>query len=62
MTYPYKILHNKHYVSEKNSTEVLLGANEVFYGKAEKVVGYGTVVVSVFSDVPSAIDGLSIQF
>lgn len=48
-------------VSTVNSTSTVLGIGGVFTGTAEDITSYGNVTVSVFSDVASATDGLSLQ-
>jgi hypothetical protein len=48
-------------VSTVNSTVVPLAANGVFTGTVEDISKYSEVRVSVFSNVASATDGLSIQ-
>ena len=49
-------------VSAANSSTATLGVGGVFTGTAEDVRAYPTLTVSVFSDVASATNGLSIQF
>ena len=49
-------------ISRDNSTEILLGADEVFTGDPIDTKNYGIVLVTILSDVISAIDGLSIEF
>jgi hypothetical protein len=51
-------------VSTLNSSEELLdpGGINVFTGTAEDLTLYGTVLISVYSDVASATDGLSIEY
>ena len=49
-------------VSTDNSSANTLDPDEIFVGTAEDVADYGTIVVSAYSDVASAIDGLCIQF
>jgi hypothetical protein len=51
-------------VSTANSTATILdpaGVN-IFTGTSEDVTNYGTIEISVYSNVASATDGLSIQF
>lgn len=48
-------------VSAANSTETPLGVSAVFTGTSVDALQYGTIIVSVFSDVASATNGLSIQ-
>jgi hypothetical protein len=62
-----KILHRAisaidGYVSETNSTEATLGIGGVFTGTDVDTLNYGMVLVSVYADVASATDGLSVQF
>lgn len=45
-----------------NSTDTLLGAGEAFTGTAGDLNGYASILVTVFADVASATDGLSMQF
>jgi hypothetical protein len=52
------------HISSDNSTATILdpaGVN-VFTGSSEEVVNHGVIIVSVYSDVESATDGLSVQF
>lgn len=49
-------------ISTVNSTTTPLGANGVWTGTGELVADYASIVVHVDSNVPSAINGLSIQF
>jgi len=55
---------NNALISLLNSTAIALdpGGINVFTGSAEDLTEYGTVIVSVFSDVASATDGLSIEY
>lgn len=53
---------NINYVSVVNSSTTTLGSNTTFTGTSESTVIYKSVIVSVFSDVSSATNGLSIQF
>jgi hypothetical protein len=48
-------------VSTANSSAVVLAANGVFTGTSEDVSAYATIAVTVFADVASATDGLSLQ-
>lgn len=48
-------------VSTANSTVAVLGANAVFTGTSEDVSKYSEIRVSIFSDVASATDGLTMQ-
>lgn len=48
-------------VDSSNSTTIPLGADEVFTGEPFDVLNYGIYFVSVFSDVASSSDSLSIQ-
>lgn len=48
-------------VDINNSSATPLGANIVFTGSATSVLKYAVIVVSVYTDVASAIDGLQIQ-
>lgn len=50
------------YVSETNSTEELLLANAVFTGGQVDTLNYGMIIVTIASDVSSAIDGFKVQF
>lgn len=50
------------YISETNSSETNLLANAVFTGGEIDTKDYGMVIVTAFSDVSSATDGLAIQF
>jgi len=45
-----------------NSTEETLLAGEIFTGKAIDTLNYGISIITTYSDVASATDGLSIQF
>ncbi len=49
-------------ISTSNSSVNLLSIGGTFTGISEDVSGYGSISVSVFSDVSSAADGLKIQF
>jgi len=49
------------FVSIVNSTDVPLLADEVFEGDPELTVNYGIIVVSTYSEVASADDGLSLE-
>ena len=49
-------------ISKDNSSNVLLGADEIFTGAAIDTKNYGIIIVSILSNVISAIDGLDIQF
>lgn len=49
-------------ISAVNSSSTPLGADGVFTGTSEDVSGFPTVTVSIYADVGSAIDGLSVQF
>lgn len=44
-----------------NSTAIPLGADEIFTGTATNTLNYAIVFVTVFSNVASATDGLSVQ-
>lgn len=48
-------------LSVVNSSTALLGISAVFTGTSEEVKDFSSIVISVFSDVASATDGLSIQ-
>jgi hypothetical protein len=48
-------------VDTNNSTSTPLGIGEAFTGTATDILNYGTVFVTVYSDVASATDGLDIQ-
>ena len=48
-------------VSTANSSTVTLGIGGVFTGTSEDISQYSTISVTVFSDVASAADGLSLQ-
>lgn len=48
-------------VDSKNSSSTILDASEVFTGEAVETLDYAVVNISVYSDVASAVDGLSIQ-
>lgn len=50
------------YISETNTSQTPLLADEMFTGLQVDTLNYGMILVSVFSDVGSATDGLSIQF
>lgn len=49
-------------ISTLNSTSSILGAGTTFTGAWEEVVGYANVAITVFSDVPSATDGLKFEY
>ena len=49
-------------VSTVNSSAVTLGVAGVFTGTSENISQYGTVVISVSSNVDSAAGGVSVQF
>ena len=49
-------------ISNDNSTETLLLANEEFVGGIIDTKNYGIVIASVFSNVPSAVNGFVIEF
>jgi len=49
-------------VCTSNSTSTQLGGGEVFTGTAGDLLGYASLLITVYSDVASATDGLSIQF
>lgn len=48
-------------VDENNSTTSELGIGGVFTGTKTNILNFGIVFVTIFTDVASAIDGLSIQ-
>lgn len=48
-------------ISTNNSSVVTLAISGVFTGASDDITQYGYVNISVFSDVASAVDGLSIQ-
>jgi len=48
-------------VSTENSTNTTLGADETFTGDKILTLPYAVIVISVFSDVASATDGLKIE-
>lgn len=48
-------------VSESNSSVALLGVDGVFPGVGVETLDYGFIFVTVFSDVASAVDGLTTQ-
>lgn len=50
------------YISSANSSTTPLAANATFTGTAEDVTIFKSVVVSVYTDVSSANNGLSVQF
>jgi len=49
------------FVDNNNSTEENLEADEPFVGEPTDVAQYGVIAIAVYSDVPSAVDGLQIQ-
>lgn len=49
-------------ISAKNSSNIPLKANGVFTGKACDILHYGVIIITLKSNVKSAIDGLSVQF
>jgi hypothetical protein len=57
-----KVLTNNHLLSTVNSTVISLGANEVFTGEAQPVIGYTQLILSYVTDSPSAVNGISIEF
>lgn len=48
-------------VDDGNSSTTPLGANETFTGEAFEILNYGVYFGSVFSDVPSATNSLSVE-
>lgn len=50
------------FISETNSSETNLLANGVFTGGEVDTKDYGMMMITVFSDVASAINGLEVQF
>jgi hypothetical protein len=54
--------HGFGHISVVNSSNIPLSANGIFLGTVEDVLHESVIVVSVFSDVTSATDGLEIQF
>lgn len=55
------VVVNNSLVSTANSTAVNLGISGVFTGTSEDVSEYSAIMVSIFADQASAVDGLSIQ-
>ncbi len=53
---------NINYISIVNSTNTPLGVSGVFTGTSEDVTIYKSIVVSIFANVNSGSNGLSIQF
>jgi hypothetical protein len=53
---------NNAFISTDNSSSDFLAAGIAFEGTAEDVTDFGTIEISVYSDVASATDGLSIEF
>jgi hypothetical protein len=51
---------DKGYVSDENSSEAPLAADDTFFGSAIDILDKGIVFVNVYSDVASATDGLVI--
>lgn len=49
-------------ISTTNSTSSTLSANGVFTGTSKDVLAYGSICVTLYSDVSSALNGLSIEF
>lgn len=49
-------------ISTVNSTNVTLEVDGVFTGDAEDITNFGIILISVFSDVDSAVDGLNVEF
>ena len=49
-------------ISTLNSTSTLLGAGEVFTGSAEDTKDQAVILITSFSDVASATDGLDVQW
>jgi hypothetical protein len=49
-------------VSATNSSTAALGANGTYTGTGVSILPYGAVIVSVYSNVSSATDGVQIQF
>jgi hypothetical protein len=56
-----KPVSQKGEVDENNSSSTLLGISEVFTGTKTNILNGGIYFISVFSDVGSATDGLSIE-
>ena len=50
------------YISETNTTEELLLADQVFTGIQVDTLNYGMIIVTIASDVSSATDGFKVQF
>lgn len=48
-------------VDDNNSSSTPLAAGEVFTGEASDILDFSIVFISVYSDVGSAVDGLSLQ-
>lgn len=49
------------HVSDINSTSTPLLAGQTFTGEAEETLNHGTIFVSIYSDVASAINGLVVE-
>lgn len=60
--YPVSVPQFRHIVSTLNSTSSILGANGIFTGTGEDVLGYTNLVITMHSDVASAVGGLEFQF
>jgi hypothetical protein len=58
----YTVQKSSGFISTLNSSTTLLGISGIFTGTGESIKDYGSVIVSVFSDVSSATGGLSVQF
>lgn len=48
-------------IDNRNTTSVALGIDGVYTGATQEVLDYPLIFINVYSDVASAIDGLSIQ-
>jgi hypothetical protein len=48
-------------ISSSNSSTTPLSANAIFTGTSEDIISYSEARVTIYSDVPSATEGLSIQ-
>ena len=58
---PVKTVKNGHTCSY-NSTSTVLAADETFTGTAGDLLDYGVLIVGLYSDVPSATNGLKFDF
>ena len=58
----YSEVYLRHTVDDGNTTVAQLDADAVFTGTSRDLNGYASVLIAIWSDQDSAIDGLAVQF